>query len=302
MGLTDIRHFDIDSEGNMFIADPNARENYIFMLDEDGSLISAFGRQGEGPGELQSPRWLATSKQDEVFVTDRGKVVVFSNTGRFIKEFRIDEEYQRVVPLDEDRFLVIAVKMSEDFSQSYQVIMCSPDLEELKILDSSEIASFQKADKVNIIPTLVYWERSDSHVYTGNTDEYEIRVFDLDGELLRRIRKDHEAVRLSEDDREEYERRLRNYPPEIRENFFIPDTFPPFRDIVALGDDWLFIRTYDAPNEGGSVHDIFDSGGDYIGSTELDGSQVKFKGDRAYCLKQKESGYRELVVYRMMWN
>jgi hypothetical protein len=29
---------------------------------------------------------------------------------------------------------------------------------------------------------------------------------------------------------------------------------------------------------------------------------VKFKGDRVYCLKRKESGYKELVVYRMIWD
>jgi len=50
------------------------------------------------------------------------------------------------------------------------------------------------------------------------------------------------------------------------------------------------------------MYDIFDTNGEFIGRTELEGYQVKFKGDRVYCLKQKESGYKELIVYQMIWD
>lgn len=302
LGLTDIASYDIDSEGNIFIANPEASEHYIFMLNDSGGLVTAFGRQGEGPGEIQSPRELAVSNRNEVYVTDRGKVVVFSNTGRFTREFRIDNEYQRIIPLDQNRSLAIAVRMNEDLSQSFQVILCSSDFKEIQTLDQSTIASFKKAAKVNMIPTLVYWETSQNHVYTGSTGEYEIRVFDFDGNLLRRIRKRHQAVPLSEENRMDYEQRLEGYPAEIRENFFIPDAFPPFRDIVARGDEWLFVRTYEEPREGSSIYDIFDDEGAFVDRAELEGYQVKFKGDRAYCLKQKDSGYKELVVNRIIWD
>ena len=302
MGLTDIRYFDIDSEGKIFIANLKAKENYIFILNKDGSLISVFGSNGQGPGELQSPLELVISNQDEIFITDRGKVVVFSNTGQFIKEYRIDNEYQKIIPLDRDRYLAIAVKLNEDLSQSFQVILCSSEFKELKTLDSSKIESFKKAVKVNIIPTLVYWETSNNYVFTGNTDEYEIRVFDFDGKLVRSVKKEYEAVSLSDKDREAYEQNLQRYPPEIRESFFIPNAFPPFRDIVALSDKWLFIQTYEKPNEGSFLYDIFDANGEFMGRTELEGYQVKFKGNNVYCLKEKDSGYKELVVYQMIWD
>lgn len=302
MGLTDISHFDIDSEGKIFIANPKAKENYIFMLNTDGSLISAFGSQGQGPGEIQSPMELVIPKLDEIFVTDRGKVVVFGNSGQFLREFRIDNDYQKIIPLDRDRYLAIAVKLNEDLSQSFQVILCSSELEELKTLDSSKIESFKKAAKVNIIPTLVYWEKSNNQIYTGKTDEYEIRVFDFDGNLLRRIRKDYKAVSLSDKEKEEYEESLQRYPPEIKESFFIPDVFPPFKDIVAWDDKWVFIQTYEKPNAESSMYDIFDPNGKFIGRSELEGYQIKCKGDRVYCLKEKDSGYKELVVYQVIGN
>lgn len=146
------------------------------------------------------------------------------------------------------------------------------------------------------------WEKSNNRIYTGNTDEYKIRMFDFDGKLLRSIKKEHKAVFLSDKDREGYEQSLQRYPPELRESFFIPDVFPPFKDIVALGDKRLFVQTYEKSNEGSSLYDIFDANGEFIGRTELEGYQVKFKGDSVYCLKQKESGYKELVVYKMVWD
>lgn len=300
MGITDIRYFDIDSEGKIFIVNPKAKENYIFILNKDGTFLSAFGRQGQGPGEFQSPMALVISKQDEIFITDRGKVAVFSSDGQFIRELRINNDYQKVIPLDKDRYLAIAVKLNQDLSQTFQVILCSSGLEELKILDSSKIGSFQKAVKVNIIPTIVYWETSDQHIFTGNTDEYEIQIFNFDGNLLRSIKKKHDGVLLSEKDREKYEQERQGYPPGIRQSFFIPDAFPPFKAISALDDKWLFVQTYEMTDEESSLYDIFNTNGEFIGRTELEGYKVKFRGDHLYCLKQKETGYKELLIYKMI--
>jgi len=301
-GLTDISYFDIDSEGKIFIANMKVKENYLFILNKDGSLNYVFGRNGQGPGELQSPKELVISSQGEIFVTDRGKVVVFSNTGQFIKEFRINNDYQKFIPLNKDRNLAIVVKLNEDLSQSFEVVLCSSELEELITLDRSKIESFNKAVKVNIIPTLVYWEKSNKYIYTGNTAEYEIRVFDFNGILLRQIKKDYKAVYLSDEDKEEYEQRLQKYPPEIKDSFFIPDSFPPVRAITAVDDKWLFIQTYEKSTAGNFIYDVFDAKGEYVGRTELEGYQVKFRGDCVYCLRQKDSGYKELVVYRVIWN
>ena len=302
MGLTDISHFDVDSEGKIFIFNRRGQENCIFILNSDGSLVSAFGKRGQGPGELQNPRILVISAQDETVVTDSEKVVVFNNAGELIDEFRKDTDFQHIIPLCKDRYLAIAVKLNQDLSQSFQVILCSSELEELKILESSKIASFQMADKVNIIPTLVHWETSGQYIYTGNTDEYEIRVFDYEGEQIRKISKEHDPISLSAEDREEYEQRIENYPPDLKDKFFIPESFPPFRDIVASGDEMLFVRTYEKSNAESSLYDIFNPEGEFMGRTEFEGYQVKLKGENVYCLKQKDSGYIELVVYKKIWD
>jgi len=203
--------------------------------------------------------------------------------------------------LNKERYLAIAVKMNEDLSQSFQALLCSSKLKELKVLDSSKIGSFVGMDKVNIIPTLLHWETSGEFIFTGNTDEYELRVFDFNGNLVRRIKKEFEAVLLTENDKERYKQRILKYPPDIKDKFFVLEAYPPFRNIVAFSDNRLFVQTYEVLNEGAAIFDIFNSEGVFINRAELEGIPQKFRGDSVYCLKEKSSGYMELVVYRMIW-
>ena len=196
-----------------------------FLLITILCCISAFGNNGLGSGEIQDPSLLVVSGQDEIVVSDREKVVVFSNSGQFIKELRkVNQDFQDVIPLDKNKYLAVKMELNQDLSQTMSVVLCSSELEEIKTLESSKIESFASPSGVNIIPTIVYWAKSSRSIFTGNTDEYEIRVYDFDGNLFRKIRKENKAVLLSHEVREEYEQRLQNYPPDLRDKFFIPDS------------------------------------------------------------------------------
>ena len=64
----------------------------------------------------------------------------------------------------------------------------------------------------------------------------------------------------------------------------------------------LFVQTYEDLNRENSIYDIFNAEGEFIGKTEFEGYQVKLKGDNVYCLKQKDSGYIEFIVYKKIWD
>ena len=64
MGLTDISHMDVDSEGNIFIANQKAQEKCIYKLDKDGGFIAAFGNKGQGPENFRS--WSSLRSPDKM--------------------------------------------------------------------------------------------------------------------------------------------------------------------------------------------------------------------------------------------
>ncbi len=65
-------------------------------------------------------------------------------------------------------------------------------------------------------------------------------------------------------------------------------------------------------NKNEYFHDIFNSDGVFIMRKSMPGyarwsdpgnsvNRAKVKNRRFYCIREKESGYKELVVYKMTW-
>lgn len=69
-GLTDIRQFAVDSDGNLFLLNSKNPENFYFKFDKKGKFVKAFGKKGQGPGEIQSTIYFRINHLDEIEITD----------------------------------------------------------------------------------------------------------------------------------------------------------------------------------------------------------------------------------------
>ncbi|MCI0615575.1 6-bladed beta-propeller, partial [bacterium] len=79
-----------DSKNRVFVVDGSA--NQVFVLNENGALISRFGRKGEGPGEFCSPTEIAIHN-DRIFIADAClKVHEFDMSFQVVNTFRHDSE------------------------------------------------------------------------------------------------------------------------------------------------------------------------------------------------------------------
>ena len=67
-----------DSQGRLFIA----ALNWVEVFSPEGQLLFRFGRNGDQPGEFQTPKGICTDSRDRVYVTDTGnrRVQVFQVT------------------------------------------------------------------------------------------------------------------------------------------------------------------------------------------------------------------------------
>jgi len=79
---------DVDSSGRIYVLDQTAHRVAVF--DSLGRLVTVFGREGGGPGELRSPLAVAVSAEGEVVVHDasKGSLVWFDSSGRPLPEER----------------------------------------------------------------------------------------------------------------------------------------------------------------------------------------------------------------------
>ena len=74
------------ASGRIFVAD--TRANTVKVIDPDGTLLATIGEEGDAAGELNSPTYIALSK-DRLYVTDtlNARIQVFDKEGHFVSSF-----------------------------------------------------------------------------------------------------------------------------------------------------------------------------------------------------------------------
>ena len=151
-------------------------------------------------------------------------------------------------------------------------------------------------------------------IFEGNSErEYEIHVYDFNGNLIKKIKKEYSPVPINAENKETILKLFERMPEEIKKTIYFPDNFPPFQRLFFTDDKGrLFVMTYEKgkkPRE--FIYDIFNSDGAFIGRTGLEnyGQDVMQMGPLPaiskngflYYVREKENGYKELVAYKMNW-
>jgi DNA-binding beta-propeller fold protein YncE len=74
----------VDKDGNVYVTD--TFNNRIESFDADGRFISTFGRNGDGPADLERPKGIAVDCDGHVWVVDaaQNRVKVFDHEGRLL--------------------------------------------------------------------------------------------------------------------------------------------------------------------------------------------------------------------------
>ncbi len=316
IGLTDIWHFDVDSRGNIYLLGYTIREYSIFKFDKSGNFVTSFGRKGQGPGEVQRPTFITVSSQDEIFVLDKGntKLIIYGKDGELISETPVDPSLVEATPLNSEKYLIKQRTIPEDEASEFLaldlLIICGQDFEKESELDIEKIPSISRITRFRPMFS-VFYSLSDSQIFVGNSDKgYEIKTYDFHGNGLRKLRKQYQPVKVPEGSKEKLEKLLARMGRTIS----FPEFMPPFQYLFADDVGRLFIMTYEKGEEPREyIYDMFNPAGVFFSKMRLDNYghleyfggegplDVRAKADRLYCIREKESGYKELVVYKMRW-
>ncbi len=323
LGLTDANAgIDVDSKGNIYIfQQPRGDNNFIFKFDSDGNYVTSFGRKGQGPGELQYSWYRRINSLDEIVVTALNKrnLMIFHNNGEYKEAIPLAQGVIEAFPLENGNYLI--KKNFENFQSKYlewPLYLYDSNLEEIKELGKFSAPNDYLVETVEYPNPSLFCRVSKGKIYIGNPKRgYEILVYDLEGNLLKKIRKEYTPVEISGEEREEITSILKKAVERPGNTLYgkkvdISRYWPPFQYIFTDDAGWLFVMTYE---KGGSsekyIYDIFNPDGLFIGKVGLanlvstiqwDIQYVVAKDGRLLCLREKDSGYKELVVYRMEWN
>lgn len=314
IGLTDIWGIGIDSEGDIYLLNEMNRETFIFKFDRKGNFATSFGKKGQGPGEIQYPVSLHVI-QDEIIISDITKVLFFSKNGNLLKQIPKDRNKRYVIPLRNKNYLVTERIIDEtDFrTQHFGLILYDYNFNKIKEIIRTTLPNPYRGKGYRAVWAFFFASIYNEKIIEGNSERgYDIFVYDLDCNLLKKIRKEYIPVAVNKEDKKRILEKHKALPEEAKKKIYFPECFPPFQYLFTNDEGYLFVMTYEKgkkPRE--FIYDIFNSEGAFISRTCLDNYgqigvswdplPVVAKNNKIYCLREKESGYKELVAYRMNW-
>jgi hypothetical protein len=316
-GLTDIYLFDVDESGMIFIMrSPANPGDLVFGFTKEGEFLRAFGPLGQGPGELEYPNAIfAREGMVGVVESPKDKLSYFDAAGTPTGTVSWDLGIDELMPVDASGYLASGRKLENKRAQFIPLFLGLVDkgmksIKELERYSSCPnlplVASFPEKT-INGLGKVFLGTIAGGRVYAGSDERgYEIRVYDLAGKLIKKIRKEYAPVPVSRERRSEIMKFWEGMPD--ADKVFISSNWPPYKAFFGNDEGFLFVMTYE-PGEkpGESLFDIFDSNGRFIvrksmnASSSFSGAPGRIRGNRLYSIQEDKDGYKSLVVDEMFW-
>ncbi len=313
-GLSDPAAFDVDAAGNILVWSQSSNDAHFFKFSPAGVFLSAFGRSGQGPGEVRllTSAYFETSGELMAWDSAQSKVVFFGGSGVFLRQKTLSRRPYLIVPLGDGRYVTHEQEPDpvERLTIS-RILICGPDLEIVKEIGRRKGTWPGPGRRFPALQAPILLAISRNYVFYGNSEAgYEVACFEKSGKLKKIIRKVFQAVSLSVEDRKDLVKVYENFPQEFRDNVEYPTVFPPFQMGFADDEDRLFVMTYEGSGEQGHYwYDVFEKDGGFAGRVSLGnyGTYGRSKGilfalakrGHIYHLAERQDGYKELVVWRM---
>jgi hypothetical protein len=325
-GLVSMSNIAVDSSGNIFLMLRSSNDKFVYKFSAEGEFITSFCRKGQGPGEAEWGGSLLVDERDRIIAKDMTKKIVFlfGNDGTYIKETRLDVNHavSLIEYMGDNRFILSQQQMDGPESIFHNRIgIGGLDLSAIKELYHYEFQDALFVPRYTPVPRGFITGVTNEYLYIGNSgDEYEILVFDLEGELVRKIRKEYSPVGIPEQYKEQTKKNLSRFGrgQELLKKLYFPAHWAPFRYAFTDDEGRLYVMTYETDAGGNEyLYDIFNSEGAFISRISLGNIQVRYvegerisdsptsvlvRGQKLYRIGEKNSGFMELKVYKMIWD
>ncbi len=168
----------------------------------------SFGKRGQGPGEITSPIYLNITQSDNIPIQDyiKNKLFVFDTNGNLIKETRLSstgDGFSVFIPLENGNYLKYRDYFNPTTKHRYDLMdLFSSKFEKLKELDRCDYGQIVMSTlkKKRGTGRVFICELSDGKIYLGNENRgYEILIYNLEGSLLKKIRKEYDPIDVPEE-------------------------------------------------------------------------------------------------------
>jgi hypothetical protein len=286
----------VDDEENIYAMDHG--ETQVKVFDKKGVLLRAIGRKGAGPGELMNPNNIFMTSRPELVVEDFIRnLTYYTPDGKYIRALSTVGIFPIGILLDSSGRIFAMRNIQNPEKPGKEVDLYDQNLNFLKTIVS---VPERKPDPGLLEPFRlgIQWALSnDGSLVVSSREGYELDVFNVEGKLVRKIIKDYDFVRITDEDVKQRVRKV----PEGRK-LVVPKYFPAVRSLTTDDEGRIFVSTYEKPAEGTFVNDVFDSTGKYVATVAIKGKPQVWKKHKLYAIEEDEEGFSIVKRYRVAGN
>ncbi len=297
---------DVLPDGTVYVVD--SKDHKVKVFDAAGKFVRAFGRQGQGPGEMNQPQGILISPDNEVLVEDM--------LNRRLAVFALDGTFRRHISTA-TALGITGIQMdgrgrSWPGPWAWARAARSPSRSRPTTRNSTRRSAWLRSRckfgggaKINPFSAmnLLYELGRDGLLYLGSAKAYEIRVVSAEGKLLKTIARDYDPVPFSQADKDEMLKSLGSLPGvNVKDMIQLPDAYPPFSFFVLADEGRLLVRTFEKGQAKKEFYwDVFDADGRYIARVPIVHDIQLWRDGKAYFFVEDEEGFRVLRCCRARW-
>lgn len=252
-----LNDFCVLPNGDIYGVDYRGKKVKVF--NKNGNPLFSFGRKGRGPGEFLYPTQINAYKDKYIFVSDPGRknISKFNIKGEFIKLINFKDRIVKFEIFNNGNIVVETVKIIyNNLSQSLgKLQLLNNDLITIKSSiyekQGSPLAWVTGTNDGQRFTTTIpfhpslQWDIIQDRLYVGFTNKFEILIFNENGTLIGKIKKEITPVEVRQKEKENWKRNtLKNFKnrPRISMNILsksldkiqIPNYKPAFSKLLKF--------------------------------------------------------------------
>ena len=308
------RDIQVGKNGDIYISDSG---NYrVQCFDKNGNYLLTIGRKGQGPGEFNYPFELQIDDETgKIYVNDDSrKIKIFNKEGNYINKDIILEGVLKDFYLDSDRNIwgkffspgIHSIKKVSQVGKVVQKLAESPFVFTKKIFSIEKVGNIGYAEGLFITHGYEhdsYISKIDNQTFIyGYSKEYELNIFDKEGNILIKIKKDESYKKFTKEEKSRIENRekvgliSKGYPYQGISLRF-PKHMPFFYSIFTDCRGRIYVRRNprERAGNGERVYDIFSKEGYYLYRATIPSSSYIIRNGYLYTRIVNEDTGEELV-------
>ncbi len=297
------RSIETDNNNNIYVLDYKADQ--VLAFNQNGKFILSFGKEGQGPGEFQTPDCLYVLSEEKIMIYDsvNKKISFFTFEGNLIEDISMAEFPQLFRPFPDSEGNIFGLTIASEEIKKYELFKIYPNTKsQIKIASLETKRVFYQGTLNLFTPQLFYDVFRNDKIIWGSQTKYELNVSDRNGEIIQKIIKKYDPIPISEADKEN---RIKDLFPNTTLPSSIkiesPKYFWPFYLITSDDKGRIFVQTREKIDEAGYIYDVFDSQGKYIVKIIIKGYPILWKRGKLYTVEDDENGNPIVKRYDVKW-